>query len=83
MNSIDIDLKEFEEAMAKVREIVEKILSRVVEISGLKELIERINEEYDEYEDKESYADYYIVKRPENCKTIAKLFKLYSRWTCY
>lgn len=75
MNSIDIDLKEFEEAMAKVKEMAEKLLSQVVEISGLRE--------YDEYEDKELYADYYIVKRPENCKTTAKLFKLYSRWTCY
>lgn len=78
MNSIDIDLKEFEEAMAKVREIAEKILSCVEEISGIKELIERIDEEY-----KETYTDYYIVKKSENCKTIAKLFKLYSRWTCY
>lgn len=75
MNSIDIDLKEFEEAMAKVREIAEKI-------SDIKELIERIDEEI-VYVYKETYTDYYIVKRPENCKTIAKLFKLYSRWTCY
>lgn len=75
MNSIDIVLKEFEEAMAKVKEMAEKFLSQVVEISDLRE--------YDEYEDKEEYTDYYIVKRPENCKTTAKLFKLYSRWTCY
>ncbi len=76
MNSIDIDLEEFEEAMAKVREIAEKILSSVAEISGLKEIAEEIVYVY-----KEIY-DYYIVK-PQNCKTIAKLFKLYSRWTCY
>lgn len=82
MNSIDIDLKEFEEAMAKVREIAEKILSCVEEISGIKELIERIDEEI-VYVYKETYTDYYIVKKSENCKTIAKLFKLYSRWTCY
>lgn len=77
MNSIDIDLEEFEEAMAKVREIAEKILSRVAEISGFKEVAEEIVYVY-----KEIY-DYYIVKGPQNCKTIAKLFKLYSRWTCY